>query len=251
MRQFALESKSGEVYDLNDLANFLHDPNGLGFRRNTEYRKIGQNYEVVQDAFEQPDPMAYICFKDSKKSPAYQKYEAFTRFLQDVPHILHYYASRHYKMRVMPREVTKTEITKPLGLDVSIALTGLSMWYEDVEADGIDTLTILSDSRNTSGCHIEITGELENPEWTHSVNGVTVTGQVNVTLNAGDTLHIRTDSNPYQLYKTDALGFPTDLYQNSNFSTERFILLDYGENVISCEGAASIKVTGRVIYETV
>lgn len=251
MRRFALESKSGEVYNLDSLDNFLHDPDGLGFRRSTEYRKIGLGYEVVQDSFEQPDFRAQICFKDRKISPAYQKYEAFSRFLQDTPHILHYYANRHYKMNVMPKELTKTEVSKPLGLNVDIGLDGLSLWYEEIEATGTNSLTMLCDSRNESGCHIEIKGAITNPIWSQTVNGVTITGKVNATLASGDTLHIRTDTNPYQLYKVSSGGSRTDLYGSSDFSTERFVLLKYGQNTISCSGATSIKVTGRVMYETV
>lgn len=251
MRQFALINAVGESYELNDLKNFFHDPNGLGFQRSAEYLKLGDRYEILTDGFEQAAPAGLICFKDEKQSPAYSKYAAFSRFLQKIPLTLVYRSDKDHYMKVVPESVSKTEISKPLGLDVAITFRALSFWYDEVEKTGTTSVTILSDSARQSPTHIEIAGPVTNPIWTQSLNGTQIaTGKVTATIASGSVLHIRTDTDPYQIYE-ETSGVKTDLYSSSDFSTERFIYLEEGENVIACAGAPSLKVTGELLYETV
>lgn len=251
MRQFALINAVGESYELNDLRNFFHSPNGLGFLRSAEYLKLGDRYEILSDGFEQAAPTGQICFKDEKQSSAYAKYAKFSRFLQKIPLILVYRSDKDHRMRVVPESISKSEISKPLGLDISIVFRALSFWYDEVERTGTSSVRILSDSARQSPMHIEIAGPVTSPIWTQSLNGTQIaTGKVTATIAEGATLHIRTDTDPYQIY-SEANGVKTDLYSVSDFSTERFMYLQEGENVIACSGASSLKVTGELLYETV
>lgn len=251
MRKFAIYNSVGDSYELNNVKNFFHNPSGLGFVRTAEYIKIGNIYEIVQDNFEQPAPSGQICFKDEKTSPAYSKYAEFVRFLQKLPLTLVYRSDKNHKIDVAPEVIEKTEISRPLGLNITISFKALSLWYDEIEEQGTSSVKILSDSTKGCACHIEITGALTSPTWIQTLNGVQIaTGQVNTNIGAGETLHIRSDTNPYQIYK-ESNGTKTDLYALSNFSTKRFITLEEGENVISCSGAESIKVKARLSYETV
>lgn len=252
MRKFAIINSIGEAYELNDLRNFFHDPTGLGYTRRAEFAKIGNTYKILENTIEQPAPAGQICFKDEIQSPAYSKYVKFTRFLQKTPLTLIYKSDRAHKMEVIPEAIEKTEISKPLGLDISITFRALSLWYDEVEESGTSSANILSDSVEKCACHIEVTGTLTNPTWTQSVNGVQIaSGQVTASIANGETLHIRTDTNPYQIYKESSLGVKTNLYSSSNFSTERFLLIREGKNVISCAEASSIKIKARLEYGTV
>lgn len=252
MRGFALINSIGETYELNDVRNFFHDPNGLGFLRNSEYIKLGDRYEITKDSFEQATPTGLICFKDEKISPAYDKYAKFVRFLQHIPLTLLYKSDSNHYIDVIPESLGKTEITKPLGLDVSIGFRALSLWYDKTEKEGTTSVQILSDSMQESPCDIAITGPVTNPIWTQSLDGVQISsGKVTATIGSGEVLHIRTDTNPYQIYKVNSLGNVTDLYANSDFTTKRFMYLRNGENIIACSGASGLKISGRIQYETV
>lgn len=252
MRQFALINSIGETYELNDVRNFFHDPNGLGFLRNSDYIKLGDRYEMTRDSFEQAAPTGSICFKDEKSSTAYDKYAKFTRFIQNIPLTLVYRSDSNHYIDVIPESIGKTEITKPLGLDISIGFRALSLWYDKIEKSGSTSVEILSDSAQESPCDIAITGPVTNPIWTQNLNGAQISsGKVTATISSGEILHIRTDTNPYRIYKVGSGGTVTDLYASSDFSTSRFIYLKSGKNVIACSGASAIKVSGRILHETV
>lgn len=251
MRQFALINSVGESYELNDVTNFFHDPNGLGFTRKADYLKIGDHYQILTDGFDQAAPTGFICFKDEKASPAYAKYAKFAQFIQKIPLTLVYRSDKNHKIEVVPESIEKSEISKPLGLDIAIRFKALTLWYDEVEKTGTTSVTIVSDSINDGPCRIEIAGPVNNPIWTHSVNGTQVaTGKVTANIATGSVLNVRTDTDPYQIYK-ETSGLKTDLYGYSDFATERFIYLQNGVNVIACSGASAIKVTGRILYETV
>lgn len=251
MRQFALTNNVGESYELNDLRNFFHDPNGLGFVRNSAYVKLGDQYEILSDSFEQGAPTGIICFKDEKQSSAYAKYAEFSRFMQKIPLTLIYRSDKDHRIRVVPESVTKSEISKPLGLEISITFRALSLWYDQVEKSGVTSVSIQSGSVRESPVHIAIKGPINNPIWTHNLNGTEIaTGKVTATIASGQWLHVRTDTNPYQIYR-EVSGTITDIYADSDFSTQRFMHLREGLNTFTCPGASEIIVTGEEWYETV
>lgn len=259
MRQFSLVNKSGETYRLNSPDNFLHDPKGLGFSRNTEFQKVGSHYELIRDEFSQPVIQGSIMFKRGDNNTPYKKYAKFARFIQDIPLILHYrtMSGEEYKLDVIPTEVGKEEIKSSLGMDVEITLTSVSAWYKEYKKTATgNRIQIRSDSIIESPCDLAITGtELNNETitWSQDVNGSSIMeGSLSgITLEETDSLHIRTDSNPYRIYKIDAVGNETDLYSKSDFSTKRFLLVRKGVNTITFSKSGNIEVKGRVLYETV
>lgn len=254
MRQFSLTNKSGETYRLNDLKWFFHNPKGLGFTRNTTFQKIGYNYEILSDDYNQEPITGEIRFKSDKTSDAYHKYSAFTRFIQDVPLVVHYRVTdTEYLLDVIISSVDKTEINVSSGMNVKITIMPLSLWYQKIEKTASGTsITVISESAIESPCHVTFkpSAAITALTWTHAIDGVTkITGGLTgISVSTNQTLHIRTDTNPYKIYRnTEA----TNYYSKSDFSKKRFILLGKGTNVITFNTSGAIGVEGRILYETV
>ena len=258
MRQFSLKNRIGEVYRLNSPDYFLHEPEGLGFTRRATYQKIGTSYEMIQDSFEQTPIKGQIMFRSDAEQSAYKRYLAFSAFLQEIPLTLVYrIPGGEFLLDCVPESVEKTEINSAFGMDVGITLTPLSKWYQAIErTNADDTILIESDSLIESPCCLSFKGvSVENStlEWGQEVNGVEVMSGalVGVTIDATDTVYVRTDTNPYQIYKVDSENIKTDLYAKSDFSTTRFPLLYKGENLFTITGATEISIEGKILYETV
>ena len=183
MRQFALINSVGESYELNDLSNFFHDPNGLGFTRKADYLKIGDHYQILTDGYDQAVLTGYICFSDEKNSPAYAKYAKFAQFIQNIPLILVYRSDKNHQIEVVPEMITKTEISKPLGLDVAVTFKALTLWYDEVEKSGTTSVQILSDSKLEGPCRIDqsfLSRTLHNIVFAHPARQIYNLGVVSV-----------------------------------------------------------------------
>lgn len=98
-----------------------------------------------------------------------------------------------------------------------------------------NAITIESDSRKSSPCKLIIMGPCTNPSWNHYLNGVLQsTGGVTAEILPNHRLIIDTTTIPYSIKEVDVNNNEVaDLYQSSDFDTERFIRLGYGENLIS------------------
>lgn len=253
MRQFSLENSKGEIYSLNDDSAFLHSPSGLGFSRDTEYQRMGTHYGIVNDGFSQKSISGSICFADDTESSAYEKYSAFTRFLQYMPLVLHYATDRRYKIDVIPSSVDKTEI-EALGLDVSVTFTATSLFYEDVKTEGTGEVIIRSDSAIISPCKMRLGDTSESGvafTWAQYVDEMLVMqGGVSTSK---ECIEVRSDSAQYQIVAIAANGTETDIYAYSDFSKGRFPYIYPGVNrfVNLASSNAAIKVTGRIEYATV
>lgn len=262
-RQFNLINDKGETYRLT-LANryaaaFMHDVTGLGKEEAAEFQQIGNVFGLRTDKINQKKINGIIKFFEPY---AYQNYLKFALFCQKKPLKLYYRtpSGEFYRDGIVSK-IEKSENAD--SLQANIEFTAMSLWYQAFEVSGTTSVTMLSDSMNASGCHISITGVMNQPTWQQNVdNIVRITGVLeNKTLpdgtvlspaiGDGDTLHIRTDTIPYRIYKTNRHGVETDLYANSRWNTDRFCLIECGENTIACAAASSIKVEGRVEYETV
>lgn len=258
MRQFSLINKSGDVYKLNSLDYFLHDPEGIGFTRNASYQKIGLSYLMIQDGFNQTPVRGRIMFKTDKVQSAYKRYLKFTRFLQDIPLTLVYRVpGGEFFLDCIPEIIEKSEINSSLGMDVGITLNPISMWFTHITQSATGgNVSIISESINESPCCLSFTGVTVSNStlsWSQQLDNVEImTGALNsVTIDETDTVYIRTDHNPYEIYKISSGGTKTSLYDKSDFSTKRFPLLYKGENKFIVTGATKITIEGRELYETV
>ncbi|MDD3369396.1 MAG: phage baseplate protein [Lachnospiraceae bacterium] len=271
MRQFKLYNSLGQVYNLNDMASFFHDPKGLGFDDDGKYERIGNQYIATQEGIKQAEPEGKIRFLD------YVEFNNFAKFIQCQPLKLQYSAADTYYMDVIVKKIEKTEIEN-IGLDVSIKFSALGQWYKDIiksisnEAlvgkvypyeypytyadDTQGSVEIESDSGEESPVKITIMGPCVNPNWTHYVNGnVVETGKMNCTVPEGKRLEISSIL-PYSIRELDAFNnVVADRYQKSDFSTERFVKLQHGINIISIthEGTEPLRavVEGMIYYATI
>jgi hypothetical protein len=83
-------------------------------------------------------------------------------------------------------------------------------------------------------------------------------GQVTVTVESGQYLQIDNTGDPYSigLYDASTNTLISNEYQHSNFSTMRFINLQYGTNSIRFAGASAgadnmLIAEGMIYYESV
>ena len=259
MREFNLRNNIGEEYRLNSLDNFFHSPEGLGFQRNAVYQKIGTRYKIVRDGFRQNPVSGQIMFKSDERASAYNRYLKFKNFLQEIPLTLVYrIPGGEFKMDVVPNMVEKTEINSSLGMNVGIELMPLSMWYKEVSIiTSSSGCTVESDSVIESPCCISFTGAVKSNQelvWEQIVDGTLVTrGRLTgVTLSSDQKVFIRTDTDPYGLYKV-AGGNVISLYEKSDFSTKRFPFIRKGRNYFTllATSVTEFKFEGRILYETV
>lgn len=263
IRRFDLINSLGETYRLTLAdkygAAFMHDVTGLGAEQDAEFQQIGNRFGLLNDKINQKTITGIIKFFQPR---AYENYIRFTLFCQHAPLKIYYRtdAGEFWRDGIVTK-IDKSENAESLKATIDFEAT--SLWYTPYSLEGINTVNILSESKNESGCHITITGTLSAPYWTQSVNGQQIVvgrlenktgadgGTISPAISAGEKLHIRTDVSPYRIYKTNNMNVETDLYFNSNWNTERFCLIQYGHNVISCPNAVKVEVEGRIEYETV
>lgn len=261
-RQFNLVNDQGETYRLT-LSNkygagFLHEVKNLGTEEATTFQQIGNRFGLLTDVINQRKINGIINFFNPR---SYESYMRFALFCQHKPLKMYYRtpAGEFWRDGIVTK-IEKSESAE--SLKAAIEFTATSLWYQNYKVTGTTEVDINSDSINASGCHIAITGVMASPTWSQTVNGETeITGvledkteggvTVSAAIAAGETLHIRTDVIPYEIYKTDGNGVKTDMYKNSKWDTERFCLIRYGLNVITCSAASSVTVEGRREYETV
>lgn len=261
-RQFNLINEKGETYRLTLAdrygAAFLHDVTGMGADETATYQQIGNEFSIATEKINQKTISGMIKFVNSH---AYQSYVKFTLFCQHKPLKLYYRtpAGEYWREGIVSK-IEKSENSE--SLVANIDFTATSLWRQPYRVTGTTSVEILSNTKNESGCHIMIRGQMSSPSWTHKVDGSTrVTGQlenktlpsgqtISAAIGANDVLHIRTDVTPYEIYKTTG-SVKTDMYRCSKWNTGRFCLVEYGKNLITCANATSIEVEGELEYETV
>lgn len=254
IRTFDLVNSEGEAYNLtiaNRYTGFLGEVTGLGYERSPEYQQVGTNFIEIADGINQKVISGVIKFFQPH---AYQSFSRFSLFCQDKNLTLYYRTPTGLFMR----DGAVTKIDKSEGEDVlqiKIDFTTTSHWYQKTTAHSDSAeITITSDSMIESPCCLAFQKALsaESVTWNQYVDGVQVlTGTLNnITASAASWIYVRTDTNPYEIYKMSGTT-KTDLYASSDFSTARFPMIQKGVNTFAVTGATSMKVEGRVLYETV
>ena len=256
MRQFNLVNGEGQVYTLtvsNKYTGFLATADGLGYEKSNEYQKIGSSFIQLTDSIIQKVISGVVYFFQPY---AYQEFSKFALFCQSKDLTL-YYRTPTGEYR---KDGSITKIEKSEGADslkVKIEFTPTSIWYQSFkESNADDSIKIYSESQVESPCCLSFTGITKTNEtlsWSQELNDVEImTGELDeVTIASTDTVYIRTDTNPYQIYKISSENVKTDLYGKSDFATKRFPILYKGVNEFIVTGASEITVEGRILHETV
>lgn len=277
IRIFKIKNADGDVLDLTTIGElFLYDVEGLGYETDPKSQRVGNSYTILSNYLKQGEIDGVVKFWNPN---AYQNYFDFAQFCQDgtITLIYEHDAGTFYRDGVISK-VGKAESNS--GVLISdITFTAKSLFYKKVweyneggAGDGKryiyqypyryagsapQSVVIESDSRSDCPTKIEIYGPAEYPTWRHYLNNELVaTGGVNAIIEDGRKLIIDTTTIPYRIIQTDlANNLISDLYQQSNFETVRFIRLGHGRNVISVaqQGAGIVKlgVEARIEYATV
>lgn len=277
MRTFTLIDNDGNTYDVtakNDL--FFYGIEGLGYAQTTEFQRIEDRYALLNNYTSQAKIKGTIKFwhPDAEK-----KYFDFAQFCQNGPIRMKYNPGHgeFYRNGVIS-EIVRTDGT---GNELRVTLTFMAQtpWYKSVSAhnDGqivggkvydytfdytyssavVNSVSVESDSYQSSPVKLIIYGPATNPSWRHYLNNVLQTsGRITGNVLANHKLVVDTTSIPYSIKQFDMLGNEvSDMYQLSDFSTDRFIRFGKGRNTVSVQAdntnTLNVGIEAQIEYATV
>lgn len=255
MRTFRLYDNDGNRYNLTSPNNlFFYAVDGLGFTQETEFQRIEDRFALLDSHVAQGKIEGTIKFWQPE---AELQYFNFAQFCQNKPITMDY--NNNYG--TYSRKGIITKIVRGDGdgneLRIKAEFKALTPWYKTISqynqgtivggkvydytydytySDSvINTVSIDSDSYQSSPVRLVIFGEAVNPSWRHYLNNVLVSsGKVNGTVLANHRLIIDTTSIPYSIKQVDMLGnVISDMYQQSDFSTQRFVRFGHGTNTVT------------------
>lgn len=273
MRIFKLKNAAGYEYDLTYKAHFMYNPSDLGFAYDTDYKQVGPQFIQMSEALKQPKPAGVMKFND------YEEYGNFIKFIQKRPLVLIYIPdNKEFRLNCKVASLEKSEKKAGGWLHCKIRFEGIGTWYKysllrktnrsykektynyiypfQYTDSTIDSMVISAESNIKSPMIITFIGPCKNPQWVHYINGIRIaSGKVFVDLKTGERMKVSSVM-PYSIEKTDSAGNELeDLYGESDFSTQRFLWLEQGENWITVahEGIEDINVVVEVYeyYESV
>ncbi len=277
MRTFTLIDNDGNTYDVtakNDL--FFYGIEGLGYAQTTEFQRIEDRYALLSNYTSQAKIKGTIKFW---QPDAERKYFDFAQFCQNGPIRMKYNPGHgeFYRNGVIS-EIARTDGTGN-ELRVTLTFTAQTPWYKNVSAhnDGqiiggkvydytfdytyssavVNSVSVESDSYQSSPVKLIIYGPATNPSWRHYLNNVLQTsGKITGNVLANHKLIIDTTSIPYSIKQFDMLGNEvSDMYQLSDFSTDRFIRFGKGRNTVSVQAdntnTLNVGVEAQIEYATV
>lgn len=255
MRTFRLYDNDGNRYNITAKDNlFFYKIDGLGFSQDAEFQRIEDRYALLNNYISQNKITGIIRFWQPQ---AELHYFNFAQFCQNQPIMMDYNNKNGtYSRRGI---ITKIERSDGNGnsLEIKIEFTAETPWFKTVSKynegtiiggkvydytydytysdNVVNTVTIDSDSYQNSPVRLVIFGEAVNPTWRHYLNNVLVSsGKVNGTILANHRLIIDTTTIPYGIKQVDALGnLVSDMYQQSDFSTSRFVRFGHGRNTVT------------------
>lgn len=277
MRTFKLFDNDGNSYDVttkNDL--FFYGVDGLGFTQATEFQRIEDRYALLDSYTAQGKIKGTLRFWQPN---AEQKYFDFAQFCQNTPIRMEY--NPKYGTFSRSGLITKIERGDGTGnsLEVTIEYTAQTPWYKTITRynDGIivggkvydytydytyseavvNSVTIDSDSYQSSPVKLIIFGAATNPTWRHYLNNVLQSsGKINGSVLANHKLIIDTTTIPYSIKQFDMQGnLISDMYQQSDFSTSRFVRFGRGRNTVAFTAentnTLNVGVEAQIEYATV
>ena len=275
-RQFRLLNTAGAVYDLCDSRHFFASPDGLGFVRSFSTLQTGSAFVAAGNDLQQQTVTGEMVFD------GYDEYSDFVAFITGTELTLAYqpaHSENWYYRTCKVSSLKKTEVSSATGrLHCNVDFLCFSQWYEPVivenslpeldenslfpltfpftfEDRNINEIVIQNNSAERAPCKIAIAGACSNPRWELRTNGVLVAdGKVGISLLSGEWLIVDANVESMRIVKS-VNGVETDVYQYSDFSTDRFIYAPSGKSVLSffhdSVTALTIAVEVRKVADTV
>lgn len=277
MRTFRLYDNDGNRYNVTSKDHlFFYKIDGLGFTQEAEFQRIEDRYALLNNHIAQNKITGIIRFWQPQ---AELQYFNFAQFCQNQPIMMDY--NNNYGTYSRRGLITKIERSDGNGnpLEIKIEFTAETPWFKTISeynegtivggkvydytydytySDSVvNTVSIDSDSYQSSPVRLVIFGEAVNPTWRHYLNNVLVsTGKVNGTVLANHRLIIDTTTIPYGIKQVDALGnLISDMYQQSDFSTSRFVRFGHGRNTVTFgadnTNVLNVGVEAEIEYATI
>lgn len=277
MRTFRLYDNDGNRYNVTSKDHlFFYKIDGLGFTQEAEFQRIEDRYALLNNYIAQNKITGIIRFWQPQ---AELQYFNFAQFCQNQPIMMDY--NNNYGTYSRRGMITKIERSDGNGnpLEIKIEFTAETPWFKTVSeynegtivggkvydytydytySDSVvNTVSIDSDSYQSSPVRLVIFGEAVNPTWRHYLNNVLVsTGKVNGTVLTNHKLIIDTTTIPYGIKQVDALGnLISDMYQQSDFSTSRFVRFGHGRNTVTFgadnTNVLNVGVEAEIEYATI
>lgn len=277
---FSATNAQNVTYDLMDLhVAALFDQAGLGYEENTSFTQIGNFWLPKSTSLKQPEITGTMMFigEDS-----YKKYFDFVRWSRYAPiQIKCVNDAGTFYIDTKVVQIEKAETAHNItGMTCKIVFSALGLWYDNksmllqqTEVDALDVysytydfnygvepvnyIRVVSDSTQESSAALTIYGYIENPRWSHYVNGeLFATGAYAGTVEDGRKLVIDNRTVPYSIAEYNMKNeFLADRYQQCDFSTERFLYIQSGQNVIVVEhddiNNLTFRIDARIEYESV
>lgn len=266
MRKFKLMNSRGESFDLMRRDAFFSTPDGLGFDETIEFAQMGDKYI---DTFRCASRMT---LSGEMRFAGYRQYNEFIGFLTDNLVFMYCPYATWYEADCILQSIAKGEID-PASKELicSVAFTRKSLWHSNrtfiksnpsvgdgkvypytypytyAEATSGD-MSIQNNGTVQSSCVIQILGPVSNPRWALIQNGeIIADGAVSADIPEGRKIIIDSDPSKLEIaeYTTNNV-FVRDLYQYSNFSTARFLMIPPGNSIIRVLNAGAAEVDAYV-----
>ena len=266
MRRLKLMNSRGEAFDLMRRDAFFSTPDGLGFDEIIESAQMGDQYI---DTFRYASQMT---LSGEMRFAGYGQYSEFIQFLTDNLVFLYCPYETWYEADCILQSIAKGEIDPASNeLICSVSFTRKSLWHSDrtfiksnpsvgdgkvypytypysyAEATAGD-MSIQNIGTVQSSCVIHILGPVSNPRWALIKNGeIVADGAVTAEIAEGRKIVI--DSDPAKLEIAEYTvnnTYVRDLYQHSNFSTARFLMIPPGNSILRVLNAGAAEVNAYV-----
>lgn len=252
MRKFKLINSEGVELDISRDEMSLENPDGLGFDRDLAYVRAGTDFIETDDNPIQKNPKGEMVFQ------SYEDYAEFAAFIAKTPLKLCYkpLSEWHY-LDCKVHSLAKGEMQDG-GLYCDIDFLGSSTWYQSTKIGRTQndsslgkkysytysyyyvdtargTIIVQNDKSLPAPCKLHIYGPCVNPSWSLVQGGtVIVTGKVTASFSETEKLVIDSNIRTMEIAKRGLNNeLIADEYQNSDFSTERFIFAPPGESTLS------------------
>lgn len=154
-RQFYLENSLGKKYELTNknFKQFLNGPEGLGFSKNLNVLRIGNDELITDEQYSMPSISGEVLFYDNLEN-AYQDYLEFINFVRYSPLKLYYLPPNMlfpYYIECSITQVDKSEYQRVGYLSCPVTFYGYTLWQNSQESN-----LVVSNSKNKDGKYYEL-----------------------------------------------------------------------------------------------
>lgn len=154
-RQFYLENSLGKKYELTNknFKQFLNEPEGLGFSKNLNVLRIGNDELITDEQYSMPSISGEVLFYDNLEN-AYQDYLEFVNFVRYSPLKLYYLPPNMlfpYYIECSITQVDKSEYQRVGYLSCPVTFYGYTLWQNSQESN-----LVVSNSENKDGKYYEL-----------------------------------------------------------------------------------------------